>query len=363
MLKELNFSKIVIKVGSSLLINEDGNIAKPSIRSLVKLIIELRNKGKQVLLVSSGAVAAANLKNQNKTSLAKKQALASIGQVELIKHYQREFSKKKILIGQILFSKHSISNRLAYLNARNTLRELLSLNALPIVNENDSLSTDEFKFGDNDTLGALACGLFEADLYLLLSNVEGFFSNYEKRTLVPYIKEIDKEIYGQIKQIKSKHGTGGMYTKLKACELVQKWGIPAFLTSGKDKNLYDKIFVKEQGTLFLNPNTKKVSSKKIWLGSNDGVSGEIYIDDGAKIALLKKKSLLPAGVKEVKGKFEAGDFCKVINKKKIFAQGIVNFSFSELKIIQGLHSKAIEKELGYPANPEVIHIDNLIFLN
>ncbi len=354
--------RVVIKVGSSLLVNPKGQISKKEMNSIVNLIVTMRKQKKEVILVSSGAVAAANFKKKKNINLELKQALASIGQVALMEYYRKSFLRKEIIIGQILFSKHSIKDRVAYLNARSTLRELLKLKALPIINENDSLATDEFKFGDNDVLGALTCGLVDADLYLILSNVNGFYDNHasENPAVIPLIENIDEGIYAKASVKVSALGTGGMFSKLKACGLTKEWGIPSFLTSGKSKNLYKNIFVKNQGTLFYSPEYKKVSSKKKWLWSNYDAQGDIFIDDGAKTALENNKSLLASGVIKVEGDFKVGDFCNLINHKKKLARGMVNFSFQELTKIKGKHSKEIEKILGYSSPQEVIHRDNLI---
>ena len=360
---KLNESKrIVVKVGSSILVNQQGKIAKSSIENLIDLIITLRNQRKQIVLVSSGAVAAADFNfKANLISLPLKQALASIGQVKLMEYYQKAFAKQEVVVGQILFSKHSIKDRIAYLNARNTLRELLKLKALPIINENDSLATDEFKFGDNDVLGALTCGLVEADLYLILSNVAGFYDDFQGQSgILPLIKKIDESIYEKANFRKSEYGTGGMQSKLKACELARQWGIPVFLTSGKVKNLYDNIFKEQNGTLFYNENYKKISSKKKWLWSNYDAKGDIFIDQGAKNALKGNKSLLASGVIEAKGNFQAGDFCNIVHQGDLLARGMVNFSLFELTKIKGSHSTKIAQILGYPAHSEVVHKDNLI---
>ena len=345
------------------MVDRQGKIAKSNLKNVANFITTLRKKKKEIILVSSGAVAAADVSFKTDiVPLALKQALASIGQVKLMEHYQKTFAKEKIIVGQILFSKYSIKNRIAYLNARNTLRELMKLKALPIINENDSLATDEFKFGDNDVLGALTCGLIEADLYLILSNVPGFYDDHRNGfEIIPLIKKIDQSIYQKATFRKSKYGTGGMQSKLKACELAKEWGIPVFLTSGKVKNLYENIFEKKNGTLFYNENYKKISSKKKWLWSNYDAKGDIFVDQGAKNAVKNNKSLLPSGVVDAKGDFKAGDFCNIVNEGEILARGMVNLSLFELNRVKGQHSKKIEEILGYPAHREVVHKDNLIF--
>ena len=251
-----NLKRIVIKIGSALLTNGK-SVNQKTLYPYIKLISQLRKKNIEVILVSSGAVAMAyeqilTTEKQVGQDLTLRQAMASVGQVTLMNLYRKEFKKKKITIGQILFSKDSLEIKKSSLNAKKTINKLLKLNILPIINENDALATDELKFGDNDLLGALTAQLVGADLYLILSDVRGVFVDYkqENQTLVEVITTLSKKIKQSLKTSINPLGTGGMKTKIKAARLIQKH-IPTLITTGKNKNLYKNIFIKLEGSLFI----------------------------------------------------------------------------------------------------------------
>lgn len=308
--------RIVIKLGSSLL-TQKNKISISNIKKYANLINQLYKEKKEVILVTSGAVASANLSVGKAVSLPMKQALASIGQVRLMEIYKQVFQSHSIPVAQILLSEHSLNNRISYLNARNTIHTLLENKVLPIINENDPLATAELTFGDNDVLGAIVTGLIGADIYIVFSNVDGFYLNYRKKNQMrlSIIEKIDSSIEAEASG-PSRMGTGGMETKLKAAKIASQFGIPTLILSGKGKALYEDIFYKESGTFFV-PSNKQINHRKKWIVSGINLPGKIVIDPGAEEAILMRhSSLLPRGIFKIMGNFHVGDNCLILNKKK-----------------------------------------------
>ena len=357
--------RVVLKVGSSLL-TQKGKTDYKRIKKYCQFVYRLIKLKKEVVLVTSGAVAASGFGGHQTpiNPISVKQILASMGQIHLMSMYSKCFKRFKLNIGQILLSEFSISNRVSYLNAKGTINAMLALGVVPIINENDSVATEELKFGDNDILGALVAGLIDADLYIILSDVAGFYSNYESK---------DRSFHRQIEQVTKKHleeaggaskvGTGGMYTKLLAAKKCGEFSIPSLITSGWEKNLYKSIFQKEAGTFFT-VKTNKPKSKKKWIGSQLNNKFAIVIDRGAEKALYRRASLLPQGVTQVKGNFAVGDVCSIITlDHQVMAKGIVNFNSSDLAKIKGKDSQAVKSLLQKPGKDQVVHADNLFLLH
>ena len=365
-----NIQKIVVKVGTSTLTKEDGNLNIEKIKKIVSELSNLSDKGYDVVLVTSGAVGAGmgrlNMTERPKT-LSEKQALASVGQVALTHLYQMLFQEYGKIIGQLLLTKGDFSDRRRYLNARNVCNTLLKNKIVPIINENDAVVANEIKVGDNDTLSALVSGLIDADLLIILSDVQGLYNKnpqkYEDANLIEIVGKIDEDIRKTAGGEGSKFGTGGMITKIIAAEMATKIGTNMVIASGEDPRNITRIVEKENiGTLFTKK-YKKISSKKYWLAYGTNKKGVLIIDEGAEKALFKGKSLLPVGIKEIEGDFEKGTVVKIMNlKNETVATGISNYSSDEIGLIRGHKSENIEKILGHKYDDVVVHIDNMVII-
>ena len=362
--------KIVIKVGTSTLTKEDGSLNIEKINRIVKEISLLNNEGYEVVLVTSGAVGAGmgtlNMSERPKT-LTEKQAVAAVGQVALTHLYKDLFLEYDKTIAQILLTKSDFSNRKRYLNARNVSLNLLKKGIVPIVNENDAVVSDEIKVGDNDTLSALVAGLIDADLLIILSDIEGLYDKNPQKNkdakLIKLVGKIDEDIKKMAGMEGSKFGTGGMYTKIIAAEMATKIGTNLVIASGGEPGNIGKIINYEMiGTLFVRKD-KKIKSKKYWLAYGTNKNGNIFIDNGAEKALKNGNSLLPVGIKKVEGKFDKGTVVQILNSEGIIiAKGISNYSSEEINVIRGYKSDEIEEILGYKYDDNVVHIDNLTIL-
>ena len=363
-----NIQKIVVKVGTSTLTNGDGSLNIEKIKKIVSELSNLSDKGYDVVLVTSGAVGAGmgklNMTERPKT-LSEKQALASIGQVALTHLYQLLFQEYGKIIGQILLTRGDFSDRRRYLNARNVCNTLLKNKIIPIINENDAVVSNELKVGDNDTLSALVSGLIDADLLIILSDVQGLYNKnpqkYEDANLIEIVGKIDDDIKKIAGGEGSKFGTGGMITKIIAAEMATKIGTNMVIASGDDPKNISRIVEKENiGTLFTKKN-KKISSKKYWLAYGTNKKGLLTIDEGAEKAIFKGKSLLPVGIKSFEGDFDKGTVVKIMNmKNENIATGISNYSSDEIELIKGHRSEDIEKILGHKYDDVVVHIDNMV---
>lgn len=362
--------KIVVKVGTSTLTKDDGNLNIDKIKKIVLELSNLSNKGYDIVLVSSGAVGAGmgvlNMEERPKT-LSEKQAVSAIGQVSLMHLYQTFFHEHGKIIAQLLLTKGEFSDRRRYLNARNVCNTLLSRKIIPIINENDAIVSDELKVGDNDTMSALVSGLIDADLLIILSDVEGLYNKnpqkYNDANLIEIIGDINEDIKKMAGGEGTKFGTGGMITKIISAEMATKIGTNLVIASGDDPKNISRIVEKENiGTLFVRKN-KKISSRKYWLAYGTNKKGVVTIDEGAEKALLKGKSLLPVGIRSVEGSFDKGTVLKIENlKNEVIATGISNYSSMEIGLIKGHRSEDIEKILGHKYDDVVIHIDNMVVI-
>ena len=367
----LNSSRIVIKVGSSLLVNSKNNfINKKVINNICKDINFLIGQNKEILIVSSGALAlgrkAISISDLN-LKITEKQAISSIGQVLMINSWKEAFSKYKISCGQILLTHYDTETRRSSINARNTIEALIKLNSIAIINENDTVATKELRYGDNDQLAARVAQLACADLLIVLSDVDGLFdSNPEKNPqakLIKKITNIDSKIEKISENTSSSNSVGGMETKVKAAKIALAAGCNMIITKGSTSNPIKKLFENGKASWFYSDTSPKTARKK-WISSQIKAKGSIIVDNGAEIALRKGASLLPAGIIEVNGIFSKGDTIKVLNKKKnLVCIGFSSYPSKDAKKIAGFKSNEIKKVLGYHQKDVVIHRDDMVVKN
>jgi glutamate 5-kinase len=338
---------------------------------LAKEIAELKRQGYEIVMVSSGAIAAGMEKLGYKTrpqSITQKQATAAVGQIRLMNIYENYFSRHQQMVAQILLTHDDLSHRRRFLNARNTLLTLLELGIIPIINENDTVVFDEIKVGDNDNLSALVTNLIEADLLIILTNMDGLCDSDPRvnpnARCISLVEDIDVDMGRIVGESTSETSVGGMASKIQAAKKASRFGIPMVIASGTRKEILHQILKgKEIGTLIL-PKETTLSSRKHWIAFNLNPKGDVIVDDGAKRAIVQRgKSLLPSGVVKVRGGFDRGDSVSCIGPRgKEFARGLVNYSASELERIKGINTERIEKVLGYKYSDEVIHRDDLVVL-
>lgn len=362
--------RVVIKIGSSIITDEKDVIDEAFLDSLAKQVLQLGKKGKEIVIVSSGAVAAGmmvlKLKEKPK-KISEKQAVAACGQGYLIHKYSDVFSRYGLIVAQILLTSEDMALRARYLNAKNTIENLITKKIIPIINENDSVAINEIKMGDNDNLSAEVACLIDADLLVILSDVDGFYDKdpkvYSDASVISVVSNVDKYFKKVNNKAGSKVGTGGIYTKLQAVKKTMVVGIPVVLAKGKQENVITNILEgKNIGTLFI-PNDKKISHKKYFIAYNVKPRGKLYVDNGAMEALTKKgKSLLPSGIVKVAGNFKAGDVVDIVYEKEIVARGLINYNLIEVEKIKGKKSSEIEKILGYKYDDEVVHRNNLVVI-
>jgi len=360
--------RAVIKIGSGVLTRKNG-LNLNVIDDLATEICRLHKKGMEIILVSSGAIAAGLKKaglSKRPSSLSQMQALAAMGQSTLIQSYEEAFLRHGAKAAQILLIRDDLTHRRRYLNARNTLLTLLSWRVIPIINENDTVAADEIKFGDNDNLSAMVTNLTESQLLVNLTNIEGLYDkdprHHSDAQLIAMVEKVDRQITKVANTIPGFLGTGGMASKISAAKNVALGGIPSIIANGLKPNVLKDIFAgKVVGTLFL-PEKSSLSSKKQWIAFTKSPKGKLIIDAGAENALLENgKSLLPSGIQEVRGKFVMGDSVTILNERnQNIAVGIVNYGSGDLLKIKGARTSEIASILGYRHDDEVIHRDNLI---
>ncbi len=363
--------RIVVKVGTSTLTHPTGKINLNLIEQLIRQLADLHNQGKEIILVTSGAVGAGMGRLgmvEKPASIVENQALAAIGQGLLMHVYEKLFSEYGQIVAQILLTRNDVSDRKHYLNSRNTILSLLKYQVLPIINENDTVAVEELKnrFGQNDCLSALVAGLIEADLLILLSDIDGLFTADPRKdpsaVLVPLVTEISPEIFKMAGGTGSFLGTGGMITKIEAAQMATKAGTSMIIMNGSDPSQIQKVMMgKPIGTVFLSTQPS-VNSRKHWIAYGPPLNGELIVDEGAEQAILKRgKSLLPSGIVVVKGNFDEGDLVKIVNQKNIeLGRGLTNYGSEQLLKIQGKKSSEIQTVLGYKFTDEVVHRDNFV---
>ncbi len=361
-----NSKIIVIKIGSSLLVNNKKEIRKKWLSSFAKDIKKLKTRNKKIIIVSSGAIALGCKKmNYEKSNLKldKSQAIASVGQIELMNLFSQTFSKFKLNISQILLTLEDTEERRRSINAKRTFENLFELDYIPIVNENDTIATTEIKYGDNDRLASRVAQITNADTLILLSDVDGLFNKNPKLFKdAKLIKKVND--FKDLKDInikgKTEFGKGGMNTKIEAAKICNLAGCNMIIANGLYLNPIDQIEKKNDCTLFISK-ISKLQARKKWIISSVSPKGELTIDEGAKKALINGKSLLAAGIKKVSGKFNKGDHIKIIDiKRNEFARGLSSFSSEEIIKILGCHSNEIGKILGYISKSEVVHKDDMV---
>lgn len=368
--------RIVVKVGSSTLCYANGHLNLERIEQLVRQISDLANQGKEMILVSSGAVGAGLAPlgfKERPSDLVLKQAAASVGQGVLIHLYERLFREYGHTVGQILLTRADSTSRHSYLNLRNTLHALLRLGVIPIINENDVVAIDEFKIGDNDTLSANVSAIVEADLLIILSDIDGLYTANPQTdptaTLIETVPVITDDTYAIAGGAGSSMGTGGMYTKIKAASIATQSGVHMVITNGEVKNsIRDVVKGELIGTHFL-PSEHQVNQKRRWLAFGQRVQGSITVDDGcAKAVLEKGSSVLPAGIIDVDGPFDPGDTVSILYNGKEIGRGLSNYSAEDMRRIQGANTSEISTLLGVDGQvmnaiyDEAIHRDNLLLL-
>ena len=358
---------IVIKIGSSLLVDNNKKIRKKWLSSFAKDIQNLKLKNKKIIIVSSGAIALGCKKmsiNKKSLKLDKSQAIASIGQMELMNLISQTFSKYKIKISQILLTLDDTEERRRSINARRTFENLFQLDYIPIVNENDTIATSEIKYGDNDRLASRVAQITNADTLILLSDVDGLFTKnpklFKDARLIKKVSDFDKDIKNiDIKGL-TEFGSGGMNTKIEAAKICNLAGCNMIIANGLHLSPISQIEKKNNCTWFVSK-VSKLHARKKWIISSVSPKGDLIIDEGAKKALINGKSLLAAGIKKVLGKFNKGDHIKILdNRRKEFARGLSSFSSDEISKILGCHSNEIQKILGYTSKSEVVHKDDMV---
>lgn len=361
--------RIVVKVGSSSIAYSTGKLNLFQIESLVRQLSDLHNQGKDVLLVSSGAIGTGagklGLAGRPRTIPAK-QAAAAVGQGILMHIYEKFFSEYGVIAGQVLLTREDFSDRRRFLNARNTLHALLQFGVIPVINENDTVAVDEIKLGENDTLSALVAGLVDAELLVLLSDIQGLYTSDPRKDpgarLIREVKEITPAIESLAGGAGSKLGTGGMATKISAARIAAHSGVSTVLACAEEKDIILKVVAGEQvGTLFL-PSSNKLENRKQWIAYSAAVCGKIRVDEGAAAALVNKgKSLLPSGVTGVEGFFEMGGTVSIVGPdNQEIGRGITSYSSVEVDLIKGVQTKEISRILGHKDYDEVVHRNNLV---
>lgn len=369
--RKLNFNlakRVVVKIGSNVL-TENNGLNVEVIRSLARQISRLIDGGREVILVSSGAMASGVKKiglPKRPDELPKRQAVAAVGQAGLIMAYEKAFGRHHKKVAQILLTSEDLSNRKRYLNARNTLYTLLAWQVVPIINENDTVSVEEIQFGDNDNLAAMITLLMDADILINLTDIEGLFNKdpriYRDAELIPVVTAITKSTEQYASEIAGALGTGGMMSKIRAARKVNSAGVPMVIAKGDAPDILAKIFGdKARGTSFM-PRKEKLTSRKCWIAFSLKPQGAVKIDDGAAEAIINNgKSLLPSGIVAVEADFNIGAAVEFKNRKnETLGIGLANYSATDIRKIMGLKSKQIKAVLGHKSYDEVIHRDNLV---
>jgi len=375
--------RVVVKIGSSVLVGEGRNgedskgseegrgISSEVLSDISTDIKTVINSNKEIVLVSSGALAMGMQELSLKvrpTNIPEIQAVSAVGQTALMACYKELFAKEKRRVAQVLLTHDDLSDRKRFLNARNTLLTLLNLNIVPVINENDTVAVEEIKFGDNDTLSALVTNLVEADLLIILTDIDGLYKSNPSRDpdaeRIGLVKDVDHlRPYGFGAET-SRLGTGGIVSKIDAARKAAHFGVATIVASGFTDNVISRILAGEDiGTLFL-PMEDRLTSRKHWIAFSSRPTGRVFLDEGARLALLDGgKSLLPSGISMVDGVFDSGEVIHCVDASGMeLARGITNYSSTEIDSIRGKNSSEIEAILGFKVYDEVIHRDNLVLL-
>ena len=364
--------RVVIKVGSAVLTGAGEGLDQKRIEQLAGEVASLMDRGHEVVLVSSGAIAAGlaklGLKKVKGMPLPLKQAAAAVGQSGLMWMYEKTFGTHGKKVAQILLTREDLSNRTRFLNARNTLQTLLEYGVVPVINENDTVAVDEIKFGDNDNLSGMVVHLADADLLVILSDIDGLYSAdprlHPSAVLIPVVERITAELERGAGDAQTAVGTGGMRSKIMAAKKVGAYGVPLVIINGRKHGALLSLFDGQSiGTIFL-PKAERNRSRQHWIAYTASSTGIIVVDEGGRDALVHKgKSLLPGGIVRVEGTFKAGDCVTCSdNRGNVFARGLTKYSSADVDQIKGLKTSQIEAVLGHKDYDEVIHRDDLVIL-
>lgn len=364
-------NRIVVKVGSSTLTHETGKLNYHRIERLAMEIADLANQGKEMVLVSSGAVSAGmgplGLSSRPKT-IREKQAVAAVGQGVLMHTYEKMFREYGQNVGQVLLTRMDAQDRKKFMNSRNTLLTMLQMGVIPIINENDVVAIDEFKIGDNDTLSAMVSNFIEADLLIILSDVDGLYTanpqTHPEARIIPVVTEVDKHVYDIAGGAGSSIGTGGMYTKIQAASIATSSGVDMVIASGGEDGVLRRICQGEDVGTWFTAKDSNLHTKKRWLLSGGKARGSLIVDGGCRNALVEHgSSLLPVGITAVEGEFHEGDIVNVMYEGLVIAKGIVNYNSESVEAIKRHKTDDITKILGHEGvYEEVIHRDNLVVM-
>jgi len=363
------FKRLVVKVGTSSLTHETGKLNLAAIELLVRQLADLHNQGREVILVTSGAIGAGAGKlglRRGPRTIPEKQACAAVGQGVLLHMYEKFLAEYGITAGQVLLTREDFSIRRRFLNARNTLVSLLQFGVVPIINENDTVAVDEIKLGDNDHLAALVAGLMDADLLLLLTDTDGLYTsdprNDPEARLIHRVDEVTPDIEKLAGTAGSRHGTGGMITKLQAARIATHSGVVTAIARCSMENVIRRVLEGDEiGTVF-QAVPRRMEMRKQWIAYGASVAGKITVDAGAAQALREKgKSLLPSGVVAVEGRFGMGQMVSIVDPAGTeIARGLANYSAAEIERIKGCKTTAVPEILGYRHFDEVVHRNNMV---
>jgi glutamate 5-kinase len=365
-----NVRRVVVKVGSSVLTADGAGLSARAMGPITRDVAEVIIRGKEVIVVSSGAIAAGRSRlgmAERPRTIPQKQAAAAVGQSALIQAWERSFARHGRRVGQVLLTADDLASRRRFLNARHTLMTLLRLGVIPVINENDTVSVDEIKFGDNDHLSALVTNLIQADLLVMLTDTEGLHESDPRKVrrarFVPLVREITPQIERAAAGAAGALGTGGMASKIAAARKTTQFGAVCVVASGRRRCLSRILSGEPVGTLFL-PRRTPLTSRKHWIAFTREPQGSLRVDEGAVAALKERgKSLLPSGVIQVVGRFGVGDLVRIVDPQgREFARGLVEYASEEVVRIKGLKTSEIERALGYKSTDEVVHRDDLVLL-
>ena len=367
------YRRIVVKAGTGVLTGGGDTLHAPTMQSLVSQISGLYREGKEMLLVTSGAIAAGmkslGVKEQAR-QVSFRQVLAAVGQNHLMHAYSSLFEPLEIPVAQVLLTRRDLEDRQGYLNIRNTILSLLQQRVVPIINENDVVAVDEIGpvFGDNDTLSALVANLVDADLLLVLTDMDGLFTADPRRspsaTLIPRVERIDSYIESLAGKHVSSWSRGGMSSKLQACKVATRSGVPAVICNGREPDVVSRVVSGEDVGTYFATSVSKMESRKRWMLSGLSLHGDIIVDEGAEASLRRRHgSLLPVGIREVNGPFQRGDIVYISNVEgQRFACGLVNYSSDQVDAIKGKRSDGIPDLIGCSYGEEVVHRNNLALI-
>jgi glutamate 5-kinase len=362
--------RLVVKVGTSLLTSPDGKIHARRFAGLAADVAELIEEGREVLLVSSGAVGLGLHrlgKSRRPRSLPELQAAAAVGQIDLCQRFERAFARHGLHVGQMLLTHVGLADRERFLNARRTLEALLSAGAVPVINENDSVATDELRFGDNDHLSALVVNNCSAELLILLTDIDGLHDRHpseEGAARIPELREVTRTVLDRAAPPTSRLGTGGMPSKLKAARTAARFGVPTVIADGHRRGALQRILAGEDMGTLVHPSDRQLSSRKHWIAYSLKPRGRLQLDRGAVRAIREGgRSLLPIGIVDVQGRFGVGDSvsCCAEDGDEV-ARGLIGYASDEVQVIMGHRTPRISELLGYSNGDAVIHRDDLVLL-